>query len=976
MGCGASTVPVSNVGLAPSSSKGPGAANPTSGSNKFESTFYVQTINYKSPMIRLDHIEEPKIIRVKGQTLAMDLKFVYVSQRGFYPSDPGKANQDSYVICESFLGDHNCNLFGIFDGHGTYGDLCAYHAADEVPKNLAKQINKNGGLACLDGPKTDSIYTKAFVDTDKALHSTPYIDDSLSGTTAVTVLQVGDRLLVANVGDSRAIIASNVNGKLVYSPLSNDQTPYRKDERERLKKLGARIMTIDQVEGNEPLHENFGTQLGNEIDEGGDPPRVWDQTLEKPGCAFSRSIGDNVAKKVGVCAEPEILHWDLTENDRFAIVASDGVFEFITSQNVVDMIAKFEDPIEGAKHVVAEAYRLWLTFDDRTDDITIIVIYFENIKSVGDASERGAAGVNSGNYSPRAGKVQRAASISRGMLGSDGVIVESRPVRKVMSKARREEITENFANTPADDLISARFDFNAVKDTKSDADIARISKMLASNFMFRNLTATQKEKVYRVMTLRHVVMDEVIIREGDKGDEMYIVESGEFMVRKKDDYGVEQVVFVYTVEGSAFGELSLMYGKPRAASVIAKTNGKLWSIGRAAFRAVIMLGKQEGDGLLEVYRSIPLFQALPLPTLQRLCTQSVEYAYEKGQTVVTEETMASVDWCFCIITLGVMRLLAKAALGTDGKKRQLRNEYNYFSIHELGSKFVEIKADSKMKISCIPNAVALQILGPEGLAGIKDTFERSKSKGKRLQTEKLCFENNENFALTKIPEIGRFALENVAVLLGTFGYIGVYKDSKTSKLCSIKVIAKANCAHVRMDARMLQERNFLASMHNAAPAELIVAQENWMPTPLGIMQDDKKVYMLYKDLYACDLSLALAGGAIETIDKPYCMACIYSALRTIHEFGLQHRYINANSIYVTTTGVPKICDFRFAKQMKGAHSFTICGDPLFFSPEIVNHQGYDYSADLWAFGVLCYEMCEESTPFGDSSTDETAIFKK
>ena len=46
------------------------------------------------------------------------------------------------------------------------------------------------------------------------------------------------------------------------------------------------------------------------------------------------------------------------------------------------------------------------------------------------------------------------------------------------------------------------------------------------------------------------------------------------MVRKKDDYGVEQVVFVYTVEGSAFGELSLMYGKPRAASVIAKTNGK------------------------------------------------------------------------------------------------------------------------------------------------------------------------------------------------------------------------------------------------------------------------------------------------------------------------------------------------------------------------------------------------------------------
>ncbi len=42
-------------------------------------------------------------------------------------------------------------------------------------------------------------------------------------------------------------------------------------------------MTMDQIEGNEPIHENFGTDLGEEIDEGGDPPRVWDATLEKPG---------------------------------------------------------------------------------------------------------------------------------------------------------------------------------------------------------------------------------------------------------------------------------------------------------------------------------------------------------------------------------------------------------------------------------------------------------------------------------------------------------------------------------------------------------------------------------------------------------------------------------------------------------------------------------------------------------------------
>jgi serine/threonine protein phosphatase PrpC len=62
-------------------------------------------------------------------------------------------------------------------------------------------------------------------------------DDSVSGTTGVTAFVKGDTLYVANVGDSRAIIARmGEDEKLKSCPLSVDQTPFRKDERERLKK--------------------------------------------------------------------------------------------------------------------------------------------------------------------------------------------------------------------------------------------------------------------------------------------------------------------------------------------------------------------------------------------------------------------------------------------------------------------------------------------------------------------------------------------------------------------------------------------------------------------------------------------------------------------------------------------------------------------------------------------------------------------
>lgn len=101
---------------------------------------------------------------------------------------------------------------------------------------LEKELTANGGLSALEGTNMEKVYTNAFVKANKSMHRANF-DDSLSGTTGITVFVKGDMLYVANVGDSRAIIArKNEEGKLRSHPLSVDQTPFRKDERERLKK--------------------------------------------------------------------------------------------------------------------------------------------------------------------------------------------------------------------------------------------------------------------------------------------------------------------------------------------------------------------------------------------------------------------------------------------------------------------------------------------------------------------------------------------------------------------------------------------------------------------------------------------------------------------------------------------------------------------------------------------------------------------
>jgi serine/threonine protein kinase len=60
--------------------------------------------------------------------------------------------------------------------------------------------------------------------------------------------------------------------------------------------------------------------------------------------------------------------------------------------------------------------------------------------------------------------------------------------------------------------------------------------------------------------------------------------------------------------------------------------------------------------------------------------------------------------------------------------------------------------------------------------------------------------------------------------------------------------------------------------------------------------------------------------------------------------------------------------------MDGSKSYTICGDALYFAPEIVSCQGYDHAADLWAFGMLVYEMYEGVTMFGAVS-EETRLYE-
>mmetsp|Transcript_13813 Transcript_13813/g.15168 ORF Transcript_13813/g.15168 Transcript_13813/m.15168 type:complete len:514 (+) Transcript_13813:48-1589(+) len=367
---------------------------------------------------------------------ALKLRYAYLTQRGYYPDDVHKANQDSYSITNKFAGEDADSLFVVYDGHGKDGDICAKYAQKELPRAIAKYVRQKRAILyrkqlqsegkslkgafnpamwpILDEHAYEDACHKAHVEVNEMMHDDKNVPDAFSGTTAISACFHFGRLTVCNVGDSRAVMGHRVpdaengeasvpnsdkyeeekveegeeaepkkdisrkSGRLLAIPLSRDQTPFRKDERERIKAEGGIIQSTDQMEGDQPIQENWGDMvLGEEIDIQGDPPRVWKEGKDYPGTAFTRSLGDSVGDEIGVYAEPEMLTTNLTKNDEILVIASDGVFEFMTNQAVIDICSQCDNPLEACQKVVKAAYDQWLVYEDRTDDITIICAFLE-----------------------------------------------------------------------------------------------------------------------------------------------------------------------------------------------------------------------------------------------------------------------------------------------------------------------------------------------------------------------------------------------------------------------------------------------------------------------------------------------------------------------------------------------------------------------------------------------------------------------
>ncbi|TXG51403.1 hypothetical protein EZV62_023927 [Acer yangbiense] len=287
--------------------------------------------------------------------------------------------EDAWVVMVDARADSPPNLrcahFAIYDGHG--GRLAAEYAQKKLHANVV-----SAGLPreLLDVKAAKKAILDGFRKTDESLLQESASGGWQDGATAVCVWVLGRTVFVANIGDTKAVVArssvadgsrNNLEGSnsLKAIVVTREHKAIYPQERSRIQKVHATVNSMLAILTETLLSTNPYIQAGGTVSSNG---RLQGR-LE-----VSRAFGDRQFKKFGVVATPDIHSFELTDREQFIILGCDGLWGVFGPSDAVDFVQKL---LQEGLSVTAVSRRLVkeAVLERRCkDNCTAIVIVFKH----------------------------------------------------------------------------------------------------------------------------------------------------------------------------------------------------------------------------------------------------------------------------------------------------------------------------------------------------------------------------------------------------------------------------------------------------------------------------------------------------------------------------------------------------------------------------------------------------------------------
>ena len=197
------------------------------------------------------------------------------------------------------------------------------------------------------------------------------------------------------------------------------------------------------------------------------------------------------------------------------------------------------------------------------------------------------------------------------------------------------------------------------------------------------------------------------------------------------------------------------------------------------------------------------------------------------------------------------------------------------------------------------------------------------------------------------------------------GFIYICKHKRTNKIYFMKILKKANLLVNKNTEHVTNEYAILSNVFHPFIIELR-GINNTNPVTLNF---------LYEYIPGGNLAnLLKTKKRFSLRNAKFYLASIITAFDYLHKKNIIYRDLRPQNILLCRNGYIKLAEFGMSKKMESDITFTMCGSPEYYSPEMLRKTGYNKSHDFWTLGIILYEMLIGCTPFLDS--DPLKIYQK
>jgi len=495
--------------------------------------------------------------------------------------------------------------------------------------------------------------------------------------------------------------------------------------------------------------------------------------------------------------------------------------------------------------------------------------------------------------------------------------------------------------------------------SKSPEETTQIVAALKSNTNLNNMITvddTKTKAITDLMWKETVSKGTVIITEGSlDADYFYVVNTGSFEVTKvpegqSAEKHIGRSTSIATLgPGTSFGELALLYFSARAATITATADSTVFVLARQQFKEIITKSQTDVAGTYVKYLDkVSILDPLKDSEKKQLAEALTDFAFAQGEDIFVQGEKGVlfyilIDGEVAVIKDGkeVSKLKATAdSAQFFGEAALLTNEARGATIKITSTSATTLAVDKKSFDMLLGPLEELKKRGKDGTAAVAKSGAGGAAGGKR-------------FGLIFRKDLKRLGLLGC----GGFGAVEMVEHASNGECYALKALSKGYVLKTGMQKSVMSEKDVQLMCDSVFVVKLYETYNG-----------EQSLYLLLElalggELYATYNKKGLWGN--EKCAKFYVAGTVF-AFDHLHDLKIIFRDLKPENLLLNEKGAVKLTDMGLAKVVVGK-TFTTCGTPDYFAPELIASKGHGEAVDWWCLGILNFELLGGHPPFESAS---------